>query len=51
MRRCNNCKGEILCDGCIIQVKENKEFEAFLNLLKREAPNQFEHMLFYYIHF
>ena len=48
MRRCNECKGEILCDGCNNQVNENKEFEAILSLIKPEASNQFGHMLPYY---
>ena len=47
MRRCNNCNGEILCNECNNQVKENKEFEATKNLLKRHAPNQFGYMLPY----
>ena len=49
MRRCNKSKGEILCDGCNNQVNENKEVEANLNLLKREAPYQFGHMLPYFV--
>ena len=48
-RRCNNCNGEILCNECNNQVNENKEFEANLKLLKRDIPNQFGHMLPYYI--
>ena len=49
MRRCNNCNGEILCNGCNNQVKENKEFEAILKSLKRHAPNHFGYILPYYI--
>ena len=47
MRFCNECK-EKYCDRCNIQYNENKEFEANLNLLKREAPNEFGHMLPYF---
>ena len=45
MRRCNECKGEILCNQCNNKVNEKKEFDANLNLLKREAPNELGHML------
>ena len=48
MRQCNACKGGILCIMCNYQINENKEFQANLNLLKRETPNQFAHMLLYY---
>ena len=49
MRLCNECKGEILCDGYNNQVNENEEIEANLNLVKREAPNQSGHMLPYFV--
>ena len=49
MRRCNKCKGEILCQRCNDQFNENKELEANLNSLKQEAPNQFGHMLPYFV--
>ena len=49
MRRCKKCKGERLCGGCNNQVNESKEIEASLNLLKREAPNQFDHRLPYFV--
>ena len=49
MRRCNNCNGETPCSECKNQVNENKEFEANLNLLKRDVSNQFGHRLPYYI--
>ena len=49
MRLCNECKDGILCTTCNNQVKENKEFEANLNLLKRDVPNQFGHMLPYFV--
>ena len=48
MRQCNECKDEILCVTCNNQINENKEFEANLNLLKREPPNNFAYMLPYY---
>ena len=49
MRQCNACKDRILCVTCNNQYKENKEFEANLNLLKREKPNDRGHMLPYYV--
>ena len=49
-RRCNECKDGMLCTTCINQVIENKDFEANLNLLKRKTPNEFGHMLPYYIY-
>ena len=39
-RHCNECKSEILCTTCNNQVDENKEFEAKLNLIRRQAPNE-----------
>ena len=48
IRHCNACKDEILCTTCNIQINENKEFEANLNLLNRKIPNNFVHMLPYY---
>ena len=47
MRRCDECKGERLCMTCNNQINENKEFESNINLLKRQASNQFGHMLPY----
>ena len=47
MRRCNECKDGILCEECINQVNENKDFQANLNSLERQAPNEFGHMLLY----
>ena len=38
MKRCDECKGEILGKDCNDQINENKQFEANLNLIKREAP-------------
>ena len=49
MRHCNTCKDGILCITCNNQINENKEFEANLNLLKRDVPNRFGHMLPYYV--
>ena len=49
MRHCNACIDGILCVTCNNQTNENKEFEAILNLLKREKPNDRGHMLPYYI--
>ena len=48
MRLCIECKIKTLCTTCDKQVNENKEFETKLDLLKREAPNDFGHMLLYY---
>ena len=49
MRFCNGCDDKKVCNKCNNQINENKEFEANLNLLKREEPNDFGHMLPYYI--
>ena len=49
MRRCNECKNEILFTTCNNQINENKEFEAKLNELKRHPPNEFGHMLPHYV--
>ena len=48
MRQCYKCKDGILCTTCNDQVNENKEFGDSLDLLKREAPNEFGYMLPYY---
>ena len=37
-----------MCKKCNNQINENKEFEANLNELKRNAPNEFGYMLPYY---
>ena len=47
MRRFDEFKGEILCIMCNNEVNEIKEFEENLNLLKRQSPNQFGHILPY----
>ena len=49
MRFCNKCNDKKLCDKCNNQINENKEFEANLNLLKRDKPNDCGHMLPYYV--
>ena len=49
MRFCNECNDNKMCVKCNNHINENKEFEANLNLLKRNAPNEFGHMLPYYI--
>ena len=48
MRLCNEGSDERMCDKCNNQVNGNKVLKANINLLKREAPNQFRHMLLYY---
>ena len=48
MRRCEKCIDKILCDECTNHVNENSEFEAKINLSKRQAPNQVGHMIPYY---
>ena len=49
MRNCNNGAKDILCDDCDNLVNQNKEFSANLNELKRQAANEFGHMLPKYI--
>ena len=44
-RRCDKCKVEKLCMTCKNQVKENKEIEANLYLLERQAPNHYGYLL------
>ena len=48
-RNCNKCTEENLCDDCDKLVNQKKEFSANLNELKREAPNEYGHMLPKYI--
>ena len=43
VRFCNQCNDKIICDMCNNQINENKEFEAKINLLKRQASKQFGH--------
>ena len=40
VRTCNECSKDKCCDRCNSQVKEDKEFEANINLIKRKAPNE-----------
>ena len=49
MRFCNECNDNKMCIKCNNQINENKEFEANLNELKRHPPNEFGHMLPYYV--
>ena len=49
MRHCNTCKHGILCITCNYQINEKNVFEANINLLKRDVPNRFCHMLPYYV--
>ena len=44
----NECNVKKMCDKCNNQINENKEFEANLNKLKRQPPNEFGYMLPYY---
>ena len=48
IRRCDISNDKLLCEKCNNQVNKNKEFEANLNLLKRNTPNDFGYMLPYY---
>ena len=48
MRFCNGCNGNKICKRCNSKVNENKELEANLNLLKREAPKKFGLVLLYF---
>ena len=47
MRFCNESNDKKICDRFNIQVTANKEFEAKFFLSKRQAPNQYGHMLPY----
>ena len=49
MRKCSDCKKDILCDECDNLVNQKKAFSANLNELKRERPNKFGYMLPKYI--
>ena len=48
MRFCNECYIEKTCDKCNNNTNENQEFEAKLNELKRNPPNEFGYMLPYH---
>ena len=45
MRNCNDCTTDSLCDNCGKLMNQKQELSADLNELKREAPNEFGHML------
>ena len=47
MRFCDKCDDIKMCNKCNNQINENKEFEANMNLLKRNVPNEFGYMLPY----
>ena len=47
-RLCNECNDKEMCNNCNNQVIENKEFEANLNLLKRQTPNEFGYIVPYF---
>ena len=49
MKNCTDCKKDILCDSYDKLVNQNEEFSTNLNESKREPPNDFGHMLPYYI--
>ena len=45
LRNCNKFAKDILCYGCEKLLNQNKKISANLNELKRQAPNEFGHML------
>ena len=45
LRFCIECTDKRMCIRCNFQINEYKEFEANFNLLKRQTPNEFNHML------
>ena len=45
IRFCNDCSKEECRDMCNNQINENNEFEANLNLFKRQIPIKFGYML------
>ena len=49
LRKCKECDMDSLCDVCDNLVNQNKEFSAHLNEIKRQALNEFSHMLLKYI--
>ena len=49
MKKCTECKKDILCDRCDEIVNQRKGFAAKLYELKRETPNEFGHILPKYI--
>ena len=49
MKNCGDCKKDVLCKNCDKLVNQRNEFSANLNERKREAPNEFGHLLPEYI--
>ena len=49
MKGYDKCSGKMLCVNCDNQINENKEFEVYFNLIKREPPSEFGYMLPYFI--
>ena len=45
LRFCNERNNENCCDRCNNQITEIKEFEANLNQIKRQPPNELGHIL------
>ena len=45
MRKSNKCTKHFLCEGCDKLVNRTKKFSANLNQIKRQAPDEFGHML------
>ena len=48
-RYCNKCSDDYICEDCESKTKQYKEFEANLNELKRQPPNELNQMLPYYV--
>ena len=48
-RYCNKCSDDYICEDCESKTKQYKEFEAKLNELKRQPPNELNQMLPYYV--
>ena len=48
-RYCNKCSDDKICEDCENKTKQYKEFEANLNELKRQPPNELNQMLPYYV--
>ena len=49
LKNCTYCKKEVLFDTCDKLVSQKKELSANLNEMKRQASNEFDHMLPKYI--
>ena len=48
MRFCNECNDKKVCNRCKNQINENKELKTNSNLLRRQAPNEFGHIVPYF---